>query len=118
MPVAEGGKTVAMPTAIEAEGLVKRFGNNTALAGVDLAAEEGTVLGLLGPHGAGKTTMVKMLSTLAFRPDGGLMRLFMATTSSGSPAKCVHLIGLTGQDASVDEDISRLGESVSRAACC
>ena len=39
---------------IEAQGLVKRFGSATALAGVDLASEKGTTLALLGPNGAGK----------------------------------------------------------------
>ena len=56
--------------AIEAEGLVKRFGETTALAGVDLAVRPGTVLGVLGPNGAGKTTAVRVLATL-LRPDGG-----------------------------------------------
>src|SRR6266536_1179275 len=58
----------AMTYAIEAEGLTKRFGNETtgtlALAGIDLAAREGTVLGVLGPNGAGKTTAVRILATL------------------------------------------------------
>jgi oleandomycin transport system ATP-binding protein len=45
-----------MTTAIQAEGLVKRFGDTQALEGVDLTARAGTVLGLLGPNGSGKTT--------------------------------------------------------------
>ena len=59
-----------MTLAIETEGLVKRFGKTTALAGVDLGARAGTVLGLLGPNGAGKTTAVRILATL-LPPDGG-----------------------------------------------
>jgi oleandomycin transport system ATP-binding protein len=50
---AEAGQVTA---AIEAAGLVKDFGKTKALAGVDLAAAPGTVLGVLGPNGAGKTT--------------------------------------------------------------
>ena len=46
--------------AIEAEGLVKRFGDTTALDGVDLAVPRGTVLGLLEPNGAGTTTAVRI----------------------------------------------------------
>jgi oleandomycin transport system ATP-binding protein len=42
-----------MDTTIEAHGLVKRFGDTTALGGVDLAARTGTVLAVLGPNGAG-----------------------------------------------------------------
>jgi oleandomycin transport system ATP-binding protein len=59
-----------MTYAIQAEGLVKRFGETRALAGVDLAARTGTVLAVLGPNGAGKTTAVRILATL-LRPDEG-----------------------------------------------
>ena len=50
--------------AVHVEGVVKRFGSTTALAGVDLDVEEATVFGLLGPNGAGKTTLVRVLATL------------------------------------------------------
>ena len=56
------------PNAIEATGLVKRFGKTMALVGVDLVARQGRVLGMLGPNGAGKTTAVRILATL-LRPD-------------------------------------------------
>src|ERR1700710_342816 len=59
-----------MSYVIEAEGLTKRFGTTQALAGVDLAVEAGTVLGVLGPNGAGKTTAVRVLATL-LRADSG-----------------------------------------------
>ncbi len=90
--------------AIEAHGLVKRFGKTTALAGVDLTARTGSVLGLLGPNGAGKTTAVRILATL-LRPDAG-----SATVSGYDVVRDAHqvrqLIGLTGQYASVDEGLS------------
>jgi oleandomycin transport system ATP-binding protein len=60
--------------AIEARGLAKRFGSTTALAGVDLTARAGTVLGLLGPNGAGKTTAVRILATLCRRCRAGCRR--------------------------------------------
>ena len=73
--------------AIEAEGLVKRFGETTALDGVDLAARPGTVLGVLGPNGAGKTTAVRILATL-LRPDGGQRHASAASTWSATPRGC------------------------------
>ena len=93
-----------MANAIEATGLVKRFGKTTALAGVDLVARPGTVLGVLGPNGAGKTTAVRILATL-LRPDGGQARV--CGYDVGRHAHEVRqLIGLTGQYASVDEGLS------------
>jgi ABC-2 type transport system ATP-binding protein len=55
---------------VAAQGLTKRYGDFTAVAGIDLAVEAGEVFGLLGPNGAGKTTTIKMLVTL-LPPDGG-----------------------------------------------
>ena len=93
-----------MTNAIVAEGLVKRFGDTTALGGVDLAVRTGTVLGLLGPNGAGKTTAVRVLATLV-PPDAG-----HATVGGYDVVKQAHqvrsLIGLTGQYASVDESLT------------
>ncbi|MGH3885542.1 MAG: ATP-binding cassette domain-containing protein [Pseudonocardiaceae bacterium] len=93
-----------MTHAIWAEGLVKRFGETTALDGVDLAVRTGTVLGLLGPNGADKTTAVRVLATL-LRPDAG-----HATVGGYDVARNAHqvrqLIGLTGQYAAVDEALT------------
>ncbi len=93
-----------MSNAFEAHGLVKRFGATTALAGVDLAAPEGTVLGVLGPNGAGKTTAVRILATL-LRADEGTATVagLDVATQAGAVRR---QIGLTGQYASVDEDLT------------
>jgi oleandomycin transport system ATP-binding protein len=93
-----------MTYGIEAEGLTKRFGDTQALAGVDLAAREGTVLGVLGPNGAGKTTAVRVLATL-LQPDAGSARVAGFDVLK-QPAEVRARIGLTGQYASVDEDLT------------
>jgi oleandomycin transport system ATP-binding protein len=96
--------TTTNQVAIEAVGLVKKYGSTTALAGVDLSVPTGTVLGVLGPNGAGKTTAVRILGTL-LRPDGGHATVggYDVVRDAG---KVRSIIGLTGQYASVDEDMS------------
>lgn len=59
-----------MTEAIDAEGLIKRFGKVTALDGLDLHVRTGEVHGFLGPNGAGKTTTIRVLLGL-MRADGG-----------------------------------------------
>jgi ABC-2 type transport system ATP-binding protein len=61
--------------AIRTEGLTKRFGTFTALAGLDLHVGRGEVLGYLGPNGAGKTTTIRLLLDLA-RPSAGRAEIF------------------------------------------
>jgi len=70
----------ALPNAgeappIEVRGLVKRYGELTAVAGVDLTVNTGDVYGYLGPNGAGKTTSLRMMLGL-IRPTEGSVRLF------------------------------------------
>jgi ABC-2 type transport system ATP-binding protein len=90
--------------AVEAHGLVKVFGDNRAVDGIDLFVRTGSVYGLLGPNGAGKTTAIRMLATL-LRPDGGSGRIFGHDVVR--EAHIVRqLIGVTGQYASVDETLS------------
>ena len=60
--------------AIEASGLRKRFGDVTALDGLDLVAPAGAVTAVLGPNGAGKTTFVRTVATLAVADEGSLDR--------------------------------------------
>ncbi|MFC8914198.1 ATP-binding cassette domain-containing protein [Streptomyces sp. NPDC057116] len=90
--------------AIETNGLVKVFGDNRAVDGVDLRVPAGTVYGLLGPNGAGKTTAVKVLATL-LRPDGGEARVFGRDVVRDADAVRGR-VSLTGQYASVDEDLT------------
>ena len=93
-----------MANAIEARGLVKKYGKVTALAGLDLEVAEGTVLGLLGPNGAGKTTAISILSTL-IEPDAGeatIAGIDLRTHPDGVRGR----IGLSGQAAAVDEQLT------------
>ena len=61
-------------TAIETEGLTRRFGSLTAVDSLDLLVPRGTVYGFLGPNGAGKTTTIRLLLRL-IRPDAGEIRI-------------------------------------------
>ncbi|MBT2289216.1 ATP-binding cassette domain-containing protein [Paenibacillus albidus] len=90
--------------AIEAHGLVKVFGDNRAVDGVDLKVATGSIYGVLGPNGAGKTTAIRMLATL-LRPDGGSAKVFGHDVVK-EPQIVRQLIGVTGQYASVDESLS------------
>ncbi|UDY23313.1 ABC transporter ATP-binding protein [Nocardioides sp. Kera G14] len=66
--------TEPIPLAVDAERLVKSFGNVRAVDGVSLQVSPGEVYGILGPNGAGKTTFLRMLFGL-IRPDAGTLRV-------------------------------------------
>jgi ABC-2 type transport system ATP-binding protein len=87
--------------AIEVAGLTKSFGDNAVLRGVDFEVAKGSIFALLGSNGAGKTTAVRILSTL-LGADGGTLTVNgfdVATQAAGVRAS----ISLTGQFAAVDE---------------
>jgi len=90
--------------AVEAHRLVKNFGDNRAVDGVNLNVRAGIIYGVLGPNGAGKTTTIGMLATL-LRPDAGSARIFGHDVVKESQI-VRQLIGVTGQYASVDESLS------------
>jgi ABC-2 type transport system ATP-binding protein len=99
-------RTDSRAEAVVAEGLVKRYGDATALAGLDLRVGTGTVHGLLGPNGAGKTTAVRILSTL-LNPDGGRAEV-LGLDVVRRAAALRGMIGLAGQNAAVDERLTGL----------
>lgn len=113
-----------MTNMIEARGLAKSYGDVVALAGLDVVATEGMVLGLLGPNGAGKTTAVSILATL-LEPDEGTAVIAGADLRT-QPMEVRRRIGLSGQYAAVDEHLTgfenldmigrlyRLGKDASR----
>jgi ABC-type multidrug transport system ATPase subunit len=95
--------TVRTP-AVLAEGLGKTFGDTRALADLDLAVEPGTVLGLLGHNGAGKTTAVRILTTLVAPTEG---RAFVAGHDVVRDAgRARAAFALAGQEASLDERLT------------
>jgi len=96
--------TTQSTLAIEANGLVKAFGDVCAVDGVDLAVRRGSVYGVLGPNGAGKTTTIRMLATL-IPPDEGSARV-MGHDIVREAEAVRGVISLTGQMASVDEALT------------
>jgi ABC-2 type transport system ATP-binding protein len=88
---------------IATEGLAKSYGSTVALAGVDITVAQGTVLGLLGRNGAGKTTVVRILATL-LAPDAGQARI-AGVDVVREASRVRSLIGLAGQFAAVDENL-------------
>jgi ABC-2 type transport system ATP-binding protein len=82
--------------AVEARGLMKRFGSTVAVDGVDLRVPRGSAFGYLGPNGAGKTTLIRTLLGLT-RADGGTMSLL------GLPVPAQRKQALAGVGAIVDE---------------
>jgi ABC-2 type transport system ATP-binding protein len=100
--------------AIEARGLVKRYGTNVALDHVDLDVPRGSVSALLGPNGAGKTTAVRVLTTLTSLDEGSAT---VAGHDIRTDAVAVRRsMGLAAQDATVDdllngrENLEMIGE--------
>lgn len=90
--------------AVDVKGLIKVFGDNRAVDGVDLQVATGSIYGVLGPNGAGKSTVINMLATL-MKPDGGTAKIFGHDVVK-EPQVVRQLIGVTGQAATVDEGLS------------
>ena len=95
MPITDTGP------AIRVRNLTKSYGDVRVLDGLDLDVERGTIVALLGSNGAGKTTAVRILSTL-LRADGGTAVVDGADVATRA-ARVRAAISLTGQFAAVDE---------------
>lgn len=93
--------SVTSDYAVEAHGLVKKFGDVTALNGIDLVVPRGKVVGLLGPNGSGKTTTVRILATLLKATAGSAKVAGFDVVKQADDVR--RSIGLTGQYAAVDE---------------
>jgi len=89
---------------IEVKNLVKKYGDFTAVDGIDFSVKRGTVFSFLGPNGAGKTTTIKMLTTLT-DPTSGTIKIngFDPTKQEGEARKS---FGIVFQDQSLDEELT------------
>lgn len=90
--------------AIETEGLSKRFGDLTAVDGVDLTIEHGELFALLGPNGAGKTTTIKMLCCLV-RPTSGTARV-MGHDVRSEPLSVKQVVDISPQETAIAEHLN------------
>jgi ABC-2 type transport system ATP-binding protein len=99
----QGFTLVSMTTnpAIEVAGLTKSYGEQQVLRGVDLTVPRGSIFALLGSNGAGKTTIIRILSTL-LKADGGAVCVNGSDVAT-QPEEVRDSISLTGQFAAVDE---------------
>src|SRR5260221_8948640 len=97
-----------MGAAIEAERLAKRYGATDALCEVSLAVEPGELFGLVGPDGAGKTTLQRLLACL-LRPTGGVARVG-GIDISADPAGVKRQIGYMSQRFSLSQKLTLLGD--------
>jgi ABC-2 type transport system ATP-binding protein len=91
-------------TVIEAKGLVKRYGDLEAVAGIDLEVHGGEIFGFLGPNGAGKSTTISMLCTL-LTPTAGVAKV-AGIDVAHDPAAVRQRIGLVFQDPSLDDQLT------------
>jgi ABC-2 type transport system ATP-binding protein len=90
--------------AISAEGLIKSFGDVTAVESVTFAVPEGELFGFLGPNGAGKTTTINMLTGLA-RPDAGRIRI-AGIDCSHNPKAAQHLVGVVPDESNLYPELT------------
>ncbi len=90
--------------AIELSGVVKRFGEITAVDGLDLDVPEGTCLGLLGPNGAGKSTTMRMLTGQALADEGSITVLGFTLPEESKEARAQ--MGVVPQLDNLDVDVT------------
>ncbi len=91
---------------IEAGGLVKRFGEFTAVAGIDFEVREGEIYGFLGPNGSGKTTTIRMMLGLLQPTEGSMQVLGIAVREH--PARIRPRVGYMSQQFSLYRDLTVL----------
>jgi heme exporter protein A len=95
---------VGEPAAIELAGLVRRYGERTALAGVSVSVPAGATLVVFGPNGAGKSTLLRVLATL-LRPQGGTARV-LGCELPRDAWKVRGRVGLLGHEPLLHRDLT------------
>jgi lipooligosaccharide transport system ATP-binding protein len=88
---------------VEARGLVKRFGNFTAVAGIDFEVQQGEAFGFLGPNGAGKSSTMRMIGAVSPIDDGTLRVLGMDPETQG--ARIRARLGVVPQESNLDTEL-------------
>jgi heme exporter protein A len=91
-------------TALELDGVARRFSNRWVLRGIDLRVEAGCVLGIRGPNGSGKTTLLRIAATL-LSPTRGTARVFGHDVVHDRAA-CRTLVGFLGHQAGLYEELT------------
>jgi ABC-2 type transport system ATP-binding protein len=96
----------ARPPAVRCAGLVKRYDDVTAVAGLDLVVEAGACFGLLGPNGAGKTTTVEILEGLT-QADAGTVEILGARWQGGAADRQLReRLGIQLQETKLPEKLT------------
>jgi ABC-2 type transport system ATP-binding protein len=93
-----------MPPILEVKGLVKKYGDFTAVKGISFDIQEGEIFSLLGPNGAGKTTTIFVLSTL-YAPTAGDASIGGHSVTK-EPMAVRNIIGVVPQDLALYEDLT------------
>jgi ABC-2 type transport system ATP-binding protein len=93
-----------MPPILEVKGLVKKYGDFTAVKGISFDIQEGEIFSLLGPNGAGKTTTISVLSTL-YAPTAGDASIGGHSVTK-EPMAVRNIIGVIPQDLALYEDLT------------
>ena len=95
-----------MTPIVEVNGLVKKYGDTTAVDGISFTIKEGEIFSLLGPNGAGKTTTISMLASLLEPTAGDAAVGGFSVTSQ--PLQVKNVIGVVPQEIALYEDLSAL----------
>jgi len=90
---------------LEARSLVRRLGHTRILAGLDMTARAGEIVGVFGPNGAGKTTLVRILATL-LRPTAGDLSLFGEDAYGPSASRLRRRLGLVTHESFLYQDLT------------